>query len=455
MIGTLLLMALAAAGDAPQVFALNAVQPVWDVAAEDLNGDGRKEICALTTKSAVSPMDKRLKVFVADAQGAYPADANLDLALDPAAGVLFFAEVDGQAPRELVAAHAEGATVYRFGPDGFSIIAEPRFFCLLPSGSKEPQFFDETAVDLDGDGVDEWLIPVASGYTLMHADGTYVLARCDVVSEVRRGSSVSITHRLPSFRPFSFDGHQNKGIAFLSDSHADFVYGESWKEHRRFTVPGSVEDKWEATTLMADVNGDDFPDLMVTQTKGTVKLESTTHVYVASAPFTYPENPTATFTAKGAVSAPVITDVDGDEKGDILLITVPFGIKNFMNLFLRNMVTAEAQVYLYNGKDFGNAPAYKTSLRLEAPEGREQIAYALGDFNGDGRMDVGLGKGKQLLSIHLGEPKQFLAEKPWIELQIPSFGRAKAHDLNGNAARDIVIHHPGMESSDRVEVVVF
>jgi hypothetical protein len=131
------------------------------------------------------------------------------------------------------------------------------------------------------------------------------------------------------------------------------------------------------------------------------------------------------------------------------------GIKNIINYFVRGKVSVDAQVYLYNGKDFGDKPAYETSIAMDAPEGREQVAYTMGDFNGDGRQDIAFGEAAGELAVRTGEPQRLVSVKPWVTLKVPAFGVARTVNLGNKAAKDIVLYHPSGANSKRVDVIVF
>lgn len=443
------------AADEPRLFTIESTLNVWDVAAEDMNGDGRADLFVLTCDETSYPLRKEVLVFQAQPDGSYPASPTYTLPLSPEAGALFFAEVDGTPPRELVAADAEGATVYRFTGSAFEIYAQPRFFSLFPSGAKEPAFLKDNAIDLTGDGIEEWLIPVPSGYELRHVERALATIKCDVVSEVSRRDSTYIVHRLPAFQAFTYDDSEPRGLAFLSDEFADFAYGEDWRETVRYRIPLNLQEKWEASARMEDISGNGFPDIMITQTRGTVRLQALTQVYIATEPFVYPETPTATFETRGAIASPGLRDVDGDGFRDIILIDIPFGVKNVINFFTRGRVSVNANVYLYDGQGFSDSPDFSTSLSMAAPEGREQIAHTFGDFNGDGRLDVAYGRSADTLFVHIGENRQFVSSRPWLRLDVPSFGNARTYDLDGEGGQDIVIYHPSGPNSTRVHVILF
>jgi hypothetical protein len=440
----------------PEALVLQVGGSVWDVAVTDLNGDKAKEILALTNDQTDEGTQKSLHVFLATAGGTYDTKPAHTLNLSPDVGALFLAEVDGAAPRELVAVDAMGAIVYAFADGAFSEVAAPRFTSLFATGTNEPVFLKKVAKDITGDGRDEWFVPVPVGYELRTAEEKLATVRCDLVSEYRGVTDISIYHRLPSIHAFKpDDGAEQSSLAFLSDEYADFSYGDGWSEAVRFKVPANLEEKWEASTRMDDVNGDDLPDLVVSQTKGTAQIQVLTQVYVAEAPYTYPDEPTNTFEASGAIATPYIRDVDGDEKLDLILIQVPFGVKAIWNFFVRNKIVVQAKVYLYKEDGYGAKPDFDQEVTLDAPEGREQVAYNMGDFNGDGRLDVAFGISKDELIIRLGSDKTFLTQKPWTRISTPTFGFARPFKLNDNMNDDLIIYHPGIENKERIEVILF
>ncbi|MBX3176773.1 MAG: VCBS repeat-containing protein [Candidatus Hydrogenedentes bacterium] len=450
----LLLTASAAVYANPTVYTLGNGLPVWDVAAEDLNGDGLKDLLLFACDETSHPLQKEVAVFLASGDGQYPAEPSHVLPLDPKFATAFFAETDGQAPRELIAVHARGAAVFRFENGGFRLESEPEFVSLYPTGSKNPIFLPNGAADMNGDGIDEWLVPVPEGYELRHGEKVIARVNCDMYSELRRSSSVYVYHRFPALLPYDIPGSTTKGLAMLSDEFADFAHGEGWKEHWRFKIPVNLEEKWEASSRMEDINNDGFPDLIVTQTRGTAKLEAQTQIYVANGPYDYPSEPTATFLVKGSLVSPVILDINGDGKKDIIIINIPFGVKNIVNFFVRGKVAVNVDFYPFAEETYPAKPAFGTSVTMDAPEGREQTAYTMGDFNGDGHIDVAFSQTADKFSIFFGTEKDLLTNSPAHVVNIPSFGQARAAHLRGEARQDIVLFHPGGKHSKRVDVIM-
>ncbi|MDQ1258125.1 MAG: repeat-containing protein [Candidatus Hydrogenedentes bacterium] len=439
----------------PAHYVLNEDVSIWDVAAVDVNGDGLADVFALCCDEKSDPLRKYVAVHLAEASGAYPAKPSCILKLDPSVGGAFFAETDGAAPKELVAANAEGATVYAFRNGAFETAGQSAFTSLFPSGSQEPLFLKKTAVDLDGDGIDEWLIPAASSYEVRNLGGLVARAGCDVVSEIHGENNLYIAHRLPAYHTFTLEGEAQKGLAFLSDEFADFAHGPGWAEHKRFRIPVDLDEKWEASSKMDDIDGNGFPDLVVNQTRGTVNLQVLTQVYLSSAPFTYPETPTARYEAKGAVTSPELVDVNGDKMLDLMFVRIPFGVTTIVNYFVRGKLTVHVDVHVFDGKTFPEEPTFHTKLSLDAPEGRERVAYTTGDYNGDGRLDVAFGAGADEIDVLTGSPERFISSRPWVTIELPAFGDARTYDLNANKQDDIVLYHPTGDNRKRIEVIVF
>ncbi|HNR30160.1 MAG TPA: VCBS repeat-containing protein [Candidatus Hydrogenedentes bacterium] len=440
---------------APANYILEAPENVCDVTATDLNLDGVGDILVLYCDEKSAPPRKGLGIYFGREDGSYPAAPATVIELSPEVGALMLAERDGAPPVELVALDAKGATLYRYAAGAFAAADRIPFYSLLPSGGKEPRFLRNVAVDLDGDGMDEWLIPVPLGVEVRRGDSALAEIQCDVASSVSSATHLSVSHRYPTFHVFDVPDSLQKGLAFLTDEYADFAYGEHWAERDRFRIPVDLEEKWDASVRMADINQDGWPDIMVTQTRGTVNLEVLTQVYLATGLCEYPEQPTATFHAKGAFASGVLADVDGDDYLDMIFVRVPFGPRNIMNFVLRGKVRVEADVYLFRDGAFPSAPSLQDGLTIDAPEGKEQVGHTLADFDGDGRLDLSLATRRDELAVYVGSPDHFISRRPWHTVQIPSFGVARAHDLNRNAAEDLIIFHPSGEHRKRVEVVVF
>ncbi|MCL4215962.1 MAG: VCBS repeat-containing protein, partial [Candidatus Hydrogenedentes bacterium] len=424
-----------------------------DVAVEDVDGDGRHDVVAsCAAKEDAAPCI--IVVYLQSEQGGLPKLPSITLTLPVATGVVMFVQMNGEGPRELVAAHSTGAAVHACRDGALAEQSVLEFNSLFPSAVKEPLILDY-GLDLDGEGSEEWLLPVSRGFQLWRGAQPVAELRADVSSQIRRGSSVSVSHVLPDFAAFSLPDQQNKALAFLSRQYLDFAYGDDWSESRRLKLPHEEDSEWNWSAQMEDLNGDELPDLVVTESTGSVNVKMRVSVYHATAPFTYPAKPGTVLESAGALASPYLQDVNGDGKNDLIMIKIPFSVKTFVNYFLRQRVNVQLEAYLSSSTGIESQASLSQSITVSAPDDREQIAYAMGDFNGDSRLDLALGSGEDALEVHLGGETRFVEPKPWLQLNLPSLGLARPYDIDGNAAEDLIIFHPDGQKSTRIEVVLF
>ncbi len=455
MLQAVVLSLLVSAAPEPKVFELQPGVSVWDVTAHDFDGDGQQDILALCCDETSDPLQKNCDVFLATPLGGYDQKPSVRLPLAPDIGAVFLAEMTGAAPKELVAASSEGVQIFEFRDGAFDEIGDSRFISLYPSASREPTILATGAEDVDGDGIDEWVVPMPTGYDVRTPEKVLKRIRCDVNSGIRVGSGMYITNELPAFHAFGLPGDTQKTLAFLSDEYADFAYGDRWNQSTRFKIPISLGESWDSHAEMDDINGDGFPDLIVTETRGTVNLRGQTQVYISKGPMQYANRPTATFTNKGSFTAPLLRDIDGDGNLDLMFLNVPFGVRFFVNFFVMGNLGINIEVYLFKNGTFGTTPDFKTDVTIEAPDGKEAASYALGDFSGDGRLDVAFGSESKTLAIRTGSEKRLVSSRPWKTISVYSFGSARPFKLNKNKADDLIIFHPGISRRDRIEVIVF
>lgn len=434
---------------------LTAQLPVWDVLSADVNGDGFKDIVAYCSRDEAEVPEKELQIFLANARGRFGGEPPIRYPLSPENGTAFTSEVDGAPPREIVLLSGGGAEVLHLEGRTLVEVDQMEFVSILPTGSREPVFLRDATHDLDGDGRDEWLLPVPEGYGIFGGGRRLATIPAPTTSELRDYSNFQISNRLPAVSTFALPDEPLRAVALLSDARADFAYGNEWQTHVRYTIPKRLDERWDSSASLQDVNGDGWLDLMVTQTSGTVNLKTETQIYLAIGPFSYPDKPTASRASSGSFTSAALRDTNGDEKLDLVFISIPIGLGNIINYFIRKKVTVEAAVYEFGPRGFAEKPSRSADLTLDAPDGRERSAYAMADFDGDGYLDACVGTGSETMSFYRGSSKEFLSSTPWLKLAMPTFGITRTGDLDGNGKDDLLLIHPGGANEKRIDVVMF
>lgn len=450
---TALLVATAALAAEPRTFEMQAPEDIWDVAFEDITGNGWKEIITLGRDEDSESLEKFLSVFVAEGDEVFSPHPTHRLALPESMGAAFFAQTRPEGPRDLVIADAEELTVLRFDDGAFIEIERRSLLTLLPTGAARPSFLPHASQDLTGDGPEEWLLPVPGGFAVMLPDGEVSRVKAEVSSGISGDAGGRVTHRLPVVLPYSADKDGPKDLAFLGETFVDFAMGPRWQSTKRILIPDSGNQRARRSPQIKDLNGNGLPDIIVTESEGNLNLRMRTLVYKAEAPGVYPERPSRVFEARGAYGEAFIADVDGDGRLDVVYIQIPVNVNFFVNYFLRQRVGINADVYLQRERGFSDDPDMRTRLTITAPDD-EELAYTLGDFNGDGRVDAAFGEDDQL-AIFVGERDRFISRRPWVTVDIPPFGNAKTTDITGNGRDDIVLSRPSQDDRRTIRVVLF
>jgi hypothetical protein len=395
-------------------------------------------------------------VFRAREDGGFDTNPTFVLPLAVDTGAFFLSNTDGVSPRELVISSDNGVEVLEFRDNAFSLRSTHTFHSLLPSRSRTPSFVQELSVDMNGDGVDEWLVPIPTGIQVRRGDTVFAELPCEVSSELRTGENISIRHGLPRIIPFDEPGTDRKGLAFVDNEIIEFAYGDNWAQRATVKVPSEDRDEWRVQATLAELGKGGYPDLMINQVKGTINLQVVNTLYQAEGPGVYPAAPTAVYSARGALASAMVRDVNGDGMNDLLVFNIPFGIRAITSYFMLRNITVGVQVYHYRDGGIPSVPDVEQRLTIKAPERLEQAAYTLGDFNGDGLLDAALGSGEDALHVHLGEPGRFVAPKASAVIEVPVVGKApEPVDITGNGNEDIIIFHPRLDNKDKVHVILF
>ncbi|MGZ3429034.1 MAG: FG-GAP repeat domain-containing protein, partial [Polyangia bacterium] len=136
---------------------------VLAVHAEDVNGDGKRDLVVIVGAGLPPQMVRRIAVFFAHGSR-YSADPDQLLQAPASAAFVDLGDVDGDGKRAIVFADASGLGMFHLGGDGrFEAaprrLVDVRGLLALPDDEELP-FFDVMR-DWNGDGKDEIVLPLA------------------------------------------------------------------------------------------------------------------------------------------------------------------------------------------------------------------------------------------------------------------------------------------------------
>ena len=197
---------------------LTAPMDVWDVTAQDLDEDGLLDLVAFYGERDGSKDKKGLYVYLARRDGKYPTKPSFTFPLNADTGNAFFTERDGR--RELVVSTKTGATRYVYQKNAFAEAGRYAFVSLLPAHTRKPIFLRNVSHDLDGDGSDEWIIPVLGGFDIWGGEEKMVFLEGEIHSESYWYGGLNIHHRIPRVYVFKRPGEKNQAIGFTSEDGA-------------------------------------------------------------------------------------------------------------------------------------------------------------------------------------------------------------------------------------------
>lgn len=426
---------------------------VWDVTARDLNGDGFKDLISFYGEREGEVDRKGLYVYIAGDGGRYPTKPTFEFPLPPDTGNAFFTTRDSQ--EFLAVLTKSGATLYGYDDGAFTEASRHEFDSLFPVRTRKPIFYRGVSVDLDGDESEEWIVPVSGGFDVWDGASRLVHLEGDVQSEANLFGGLNVVHQIPRVHVFDLPGQETKAIGIAGRERVDFYFGDSWKETVQRSLTTDADDRCETLSELEDINDDGYPDLMVTTLKGTASIEVLIQIYLADETLEYSEDPTFELTTKGGLAIPFLQDLNSDGKLDLLVRSFPITLRNIANYLLRNKISMKMETHLFADGAFSKKSSGSISVTADISEGREEIASAFGDFDGDGKTDMAVGAKSSSLHIFTHGKRGTLNSKAWKIIEAHTFGIARTSDLNGSGRDDIVIYHPLGKYQKDVEVIFF
>ena len=262
--------------------------------------------------------------------------------------------------------------------------------------------------------------------------------------------------------PFDTDGGYSIAFDFKGENMFSLIFGFRKKTERR------------VLHTFQDLNGDNVADLVIHSLAGRSlgKQRSLYEVHFgASTPngIKFARDVSMTIRPRGTAgglqpwgySSQWFQDLDGDSKTDILFKDVKTGLIGMSRAMVGKSIAIDLEFYRMEDGITPDKPTTRRKIRpaLDIFE-TDNVFFPvvlLGDVNGDGRLDLLVGKNWEELHIFLGIPgRELLARKPQkVAVAMPNDERnARLVDLNRDNKEDLLIHYPSTTHPHRVVLLI-
>ena len=472
---TILAVAARASADgAPlQIERLHVPGRVLAVHAEDVDGDGKRDLVVVVASGAPPQLGRRIAVFFAHGSR-YSAEPDQLLAPPVGAAFLDLGDVDEDGKRAIVFADARGLGMFHLGGDGrFETtprrLAEVRGLVALPDDEDLP--FWDVMRDWNGDGKDEIVLPLVDRTTVLArgSDGAWTRAvdlklpprasyavRPEMYEPRLRNFAVRATFTVPELTAADWDGDGKPDLVAVVDELLQVHAGGKGGLYSPVAAARVLLGNRSAAeaergsahlaTVVRDLDGDGVADLAVNKITGGIgqmHAETAFHYGRRGGGWGVPQQ---IIKRDGYAGALAFADLDGDGKPDLVSPHADVGLGEMARVLLSKRMAVGFEARRNLGRGFSAAPEavrdidfavdYSVAADLEGAYPSVQ-----GDFNGDGKADFIGQYGKDALGVWLGGGKSLLASEPKAVVHIPPSRYFLVADLDGDRRADAVVFY--------------
>jgi hypothetical protein len=465
---------------------------VLGVRAEDVDGDGRRDLIVVFAGGRAPAQVRRIAAFFYGhkKEGGYSSEP--DQILDPPRGTAFvdLGDVDGDGKRALLYADGRGVSAQRLdGTRHFEAGPRPlvQIAGLLATPDEEDLPFFDVMRDWNHDQKDELLLPLsaeAAGTAVFTrgSDGSWArvgtlrlapraryLVRAEAYEPRLRNFSAQITYTFPELTVGDYDGDGKPDLfAVIDDTLEVFkggvptVFSPVPVARHLLGVRTEAEVRRGAHvhTTVRDLDGDGIADLAVNKVSGGLgQMRAQTGFYYGKKGGGYAP-PAQVLAREGFSGALSFADLDGDGRPDLVLPHVDVGLGEMA----RALISKKMRVGWEAHRNLGNrtfSVEPQTVKEVDFDVDTSQLAdiegpypSVDGDFNGDGKADFVSSIGSGELGIWLGGGKTLIADHPHALAHVATSRYYQVVDLDGDKHADLIVFYRGRDALASSIVVI-
>ncbi len=218
---------------------------------------------------------------------------------------------------------------------------------------------------------------------------------------------------------------------------------------------------------VADVNGDDIADLVVTYTQGSSVLKQVNDFEfyfgeIVDGKLRYPTTPSTRIAIDERLTDISLVDLNDDKKMEALVSSFDISISDIVGALFSGKVKQDILVFGMNGNEqFESKPLVRddVEIRFSLTSGQSgNPMVRLRDVNGDNLKDLLLSDGTDKVKVRLGDnsgDRAFVRRASSHDLNIPQNGQTITNeDVNGDGKSDLVMFYGRLDDKSLKNKIV-
>lgn len=457
-------------------YELDVSGSVQRVLAEDLDGDGQRELLVFSV-AGDAELERRVSVFAvgADGVGAQPQTSWI---LDPEGGVFDIGH-DREGP-SLWYCTSSAVRRYRLrealrrAPVAETWLQESS---LLGGRSDEWVLFHDFVQDWHGTGAETPAV-IQPGQALVTRGAALPADVVELRTEIEFTEPPAshellaslprfVTHRIPALVRVDANGDGRADlVATLGDRVEVHEAGEDGSFARRASqvvrLPSAADPRDESrrqVVQLADLTGDGRVDALLSSlTGGIVNLRQEIGVF-PGAGAGFATTPSDKLIMEGAASLALLADLDGDQRPELTTVSLRIGVSAVVSFLLTRRVSVEYATRQLNAEGrIRSQPLLEWSRRVAvefAGPTDPGVTTLSGDFDGDGVRDLVTAADDDTVEIRKIVRKEggLAFAETLAQFDAPASGQALAADINADGLSDLAVYAP-RRSQGKVTVLL-